>query len=129
VAARSARAASGDADDRVSQQPFARRFRGRRRSLPGRDFITLLGGAAVVAWWPLAVRAQQPEFPARRLGLLLASSAEATKGSRLLEALTQGMKEYGWIEGQNITFEYRFGNADVLAKLAVELVQLRVDAI
>jgi hypothetical protein len=46
----------------------------------------------------------------------------------MLEALTQGMNEYGWIEGQNIIFEYRFGNADVLPKLAVELVHLPVDA-
>ena len=41
------------------------------------------------------------------------------------------MKEYGWVEGQNITIEYRFadGKADALPKLAVEVVQLRVEAI
>jgi putative ABC transport system substrate-binding protein len=49
----------------------------------------------------------------------------------LLEAVTQGLKEYGWVEGQNITIEYRFadGKADALPKLAAEVVQLRVDAI
>jgi putative tryptophan/tyrosine transport system substrate-binding protein len=65
----------------------------------------------------------------RVVGLLLKLSAEAFRDGGMLEALTQGMKEYGWVEGQNITFDYRFGNADVLPKLALELVQLRVDAI
>jgi putative tryptophan/tyrosine transport system substrate-binding protein len=92
-----------------------------------REFITLLGSSA--AAWPLAARAQQPASPSRRLGLLLKLSAEGFKGGGMLEALTQGMKEYGWVEGQNIIFEYRFGNADVLPQLALELVQLRVDAI
>jgi len=92
-----------------------------------REFIALLG--SVTAAWPLAAHAQQPPSAARRLGILLSTSPEAFKGGGMLEALTQGMKEYGWIEGQNITFEYRFGNADGLPKLAVELVQLRVDAI
>jgi putative tryptophan/tyrosine transport system substrate-binding protein len=92
-----------------------------------REFITLLGSSA--AAWPLAARAQQPASPSRRLGLLLKLSAEGFKGGGMLEALTQGIKEYGWVEGQNIIFEYRFGNADVLPQLALELVQLRVDAI
>jgi putative tryptophan/tyrosine transport system substrate-binding protein len=94
-----------------------------------REFITLIGSAS--AAWPLAVRAQQPTSAGRRLGLLSYTSAEAFKSAGLLEALTQGMKEYGWVEGENITFEYRFvdGNADALPKLAAELVQLRVDAI
>jgi putative tryptophan/tyrosine transport system substrate-binding protein len=91
-----------------------------------REFITLLGVALAC---PLAARAQQPASAGRRLGILVATSPEAFKGAGMLEALTQEMKEYGWIEGQNIIFEYRFGNAEVLPKLAVELVQLRVDAI
>lgn len=49
----------------------------------------------------------------------------------MFEAFDQELKEHGWIEGQNVSFEYRFaeGNADGLAKLAAELVQLRVDVI
>ena len=45
----------------------------------------------------------------------------------MFEAFDQELKEHGWIEGQNVSFEYRFaeGNADGLAKLAAELVQLR----
>jgi putative ABC transport system substrate-binding protein len=94
-----------------------------------REFITLIGSAS--AAWPLAVRAQQPASAGRRLGLLLGTSAEAFKSGGMLGALTQGMKEYGWVDGQSITFEYRFvdGNTDTLPKLAAELVQLRMDVI
>jgi putative ABC transport system substrate-binding protein len=94
-----------------------------------REFITLLGGSAVA--WPLAARARQPTATTHRLGLLFTASEQAYKARGLLEAVTQGLKEYGWVEGQNITIEYRFadGKADALPKLAVEVVQLRVDAI
>ena len=89
-----------------------------------RAFIRLLGGTAIS---PLAARAQQPTATTHRLGLLFASS----KPRALAAWVTQGLKEYGWVEGQNITIEYRFadGKADALPKLAVEVVQLRVDAI
>ena len=94
-----------------------------------REFITFLGGVA--AAWPLAARAQQPTATTHRLGLLFATSEQGAKARGLLEAVTQGLKEYGWVEGQNIAIEYRFadGKADALPKLAVEVVQLRVDAI
>jgi putative tryptophan/tyrosine transport system substrate-binding protein len=92
-----------------------------------REFITRLSAAA--AAWPLAARAQQPTATTHRLGLLFLTQRTNARG--LLEAVTQGLKEYGWVEGQNITIEYRFadGKADALPKLAVEVVQLRVDAI
>jgi putative ABC transport system substrate-binding protein len=94
-----------------------------------REFITLLGGAAAV--WPLTANAQQPTATTHRLGLLFATSEQAAKARGLLEAVTQGLKEYGWVEGQNLTIEYRFadGKTDALPKLAGEVVQLRVDAI
>jgi putative ABC transport system substrate-binding protein len=94
-----------------------------------REFITFVGCAA--AAWSLAARAQQPTATTHRLGLLFVTSEQAAKARGLLEAVTQGLKEYGWVEGQNITIEYRFadGKADALPKLAVEVVQLRVDAI
>jgi putative tryptophan/tyrosine transport system substrate-binding protein len=90
-----------------------------------RAFITLLAGA--VAAWPLAARGQAT----RRIGLLFIASAQAAKARGFLESITQGLKEHGWIEGQNFTFEYRFadGKQDALPKLAAELVELRVDAI
>jgi putative ABC transport system substrate-binding protein len=90
-----------------------------------RDFIALLGSSA--AAWPLAARAEAT----RRLGLLFIPSAQAAKALGSPEAIVQGLKEHGWIEGQNITFEYRYadGKQDALPKLAAELVRLRVDAI
>jgi putative tryptophan/tyrosine transport system substrate-binding protein len=64
-----------------------------------RDFIALCGGAAA---WPLAARAQQT---ARvwTIGFLLPGGSRTTVVRAQLEAFRQGLKEYGWIEGQNIT--------------------------
>ena len=90
-----------------------------------RDFIVLLGSSAVA--WPLVAGAEAT----RHVGLLFTTSAQAAKVIGSLEAIVQGLKEHGWIEGQNVTFEYRFGDGkqDALPKLAAELVRLRVDAI
>ena len=94
-----------------------------------REFITLLGGAA--AAWPLAARAQQPASTVRRIGFLLPGVARTTAVRGQLEAFHQGLKEYGWVEGQNISFEYRFaeGKEDTLPGVAAELVQSRPDVI
>ena len=91
-----------------------------------REFIILLSGVGAAR--PFAARAQQPNAM-RRVGILSPQSAQTTEGLR--EEFYQGLKEYGWAEGQNITFEYRFadGKEDVLPKIAAELVQLRLDAI
>jgi hypothetical protein len=79
-----------------------------------RKFISALGSTALA--WPLAAGAET----VRRLGLLFATSEQAAKARGLLEAVTKGLKEYGWVEGESITFEYRFadGKDDVLPKLA-----------
>jgi putative ABC transport system substrate-binding protein len=90
-----------------------------------REVIALIAGAT--AAWPLVARTET----SRRVGLLFTPSAQAAKAIGSLEAIVQGLKEHGWIEGQNITFEYRYadGKQDALPKLAAELVRLRVDAI
>ena len=76
-----------------------------------RAFITLLGGAAV---WPLAASAQQAASTVRRIGLLLPGNARTTAVRGQLEAFRQGLKEYGWVEGQNIIVEYRFAHTSLL---------------
>jgi putative ABC transport system substrate-binding protein len=90
-----------------------------------RKTIALLGGTAVA--WPLAVRAQQPAMPL--IGFLCGGSSEAYV--RVLLSLRQGLKEFGFVEGQNVAFEYRFaeGQYDRLPAMAAELVHRPVAVI
>jgi putative tryptophan/tyrosine transport system substrate-binding protein len=91
-----------------------------------REFITLLGGAA--AAWPLVARGQDAKQVAR-IGLLSPFSPDAA--ARWYDAFRKGLRDLGWIEGQNISIVYRYsaGKADLLPELAADLVRLNVDII
>jgi putative ABC transport system substrate-binding protein len=92
-----------------------------------RQFITLLGGAAVA--WPLAARAQQARMPV--LGFVSFAQREATLQASWYQAFHDGLRELGWMPGSNVSIEYRFADNDPgrLAALAHELVRLKPDAI
>ena len=88
-----------------------------------RDLITLLGGAAA---WPVLARAQQPAVPViGYLGLLSADD------NRYMFAFLQGLKDNGYVEGQNVAIEYRYAEdrVDRLPALAADLVRRRVAVI
>ena len=89
-----------------------------------RQFIALLGGAAA---WPLAAQAQQAA-KVFRIGFLFYGSSGP---SPELDAFRRGLREFGYIEGQNIAVEYRFASGQVerLPDLAAELVRLKPDVI
>ena len=91
-----------------------------------RDFITLLGGAAVA--WPLAVRAQQSE-PMRRIGVLMYVAADDAEGQARLAAFTQAMRQLGWSDGRNLRIDTRWATADDIRRHAAELAALAPDVL
>jgi ABC-type uncharacterized transport system substrate-binding protein len=91
-----------------------------------REFITLLGGAAVA--WPLVARAQQAG-KVWRIGILDTTSVALNAAN--FDALRQGLRQHGYIEGQNLVIDYRSadGRVERFPDLAAELVHLKVDLI
>src|SRR5260370_42299824 len=75
-----------------------------------REFITVLGGAAVV--WPVAGRAQQPGRM-RRIGVLMTVGESDPEGQGRLDALRQGLNQLGWAEGKNPAIEYPRAGGDI----------------
>jgi putative tryptophan/tyrosine transport system substrate-binding protein len=94
-----------------------------------REFITLLGGAAVA--WPIAARAQQGERM-RRIGVLSTVPADDTESQVRMAAFHQGLQEVGWIVGHNLRIDYRWsgaGDAQQVRQYANELVALAPEVI
>ena len=93
-----------------------------------REFIKLVCGSA--AAWPLVARAQQAERM-RRIGVLSPWPASDAEGQSRLTAFTQALPQLGWIDGQNVRVDYRFGDGkpDTMRKYAAELVVLAPDVI
>ena len=92
-----------------------------------REVLGVIGGAAA---WPLAVWAQQPKkLP--RIGFLVTGSIESPEARASLKAFDQGLREYGYIDGQNVLVEVRAADLKVerFPALASELVRLNVDLI
>src|SRR5262245_61820080 len=89
-----------------------------------REFIALLGGATA---WPVAARAQPPAMPV--IGFLETRSPEAI--TERLRAFRQGLKDTGYVEGENVAIEFRSAEnqIDRLPELAAELVRRRVAVI
>jgi putative tryptophan/tyrosine transport system substrate-binding protein len=92
-----------------------------------REFITLLGGAAV---WPLAARAQQDQRT-RRIGVLMAFNENDSRSQGWLSLFAKGLSDLGWMNGGNLRVDVRWAGDDVqrMALFAKELVNLQPDVI
>src|SRR5256884_5735996 len=96
-----------------------------KREMRRREFLSFLGAAAAAASGPARA---QPKI--RRLGVLSQGSLQ-THPTPVFRAFQQGLRDLGWVEGQNLVIEWRFseGSAEPLPRLAAELVGLPVDLI
>jgi putative ABC transport system substrate-binding protein len=92
-----------------------------------RNFITLLGGAAV---WPLAARAQQPERM-RRVGILIPAASDDLEYQAFVGAFLQALAQLGWTDGRNVRIDTRWATTDAaeIRRHAAELAALAPDVI
>src|ERR1700752_2735155 len=92
-----------------------------------REFITLLGGAAIT--WPLAARAQQGERM-RRIGVLMNVAADDAEGRGRVAAFQQALQQLGWADGRDGRIDYRWaGGGGGFHRYAEELLALAPDVI
>jgi len=96
-----------------------------------REFIRLVGGAAAApcVFWPLQARAQQGEQS--RVGIFMDLAEQDREGQTRVAAFREGMQKLGWIEGSNVSYDYRWtaGNPAVMERYAAELIALKPEAI
>jgi putative ABC transport system substrate-binding protein len=92
-----------------------------------REFITLLGGAAT---WPLAARAQQPDR-VRRIGVIMGFAEDDEVWQAYLATFRRRLQDFGWDEGRNIRFDYRFTgeSTERMCSAATEVVAMEPDVI
>jgi len=92
-----------------------------------REFISFLGGATA---WPIAAHAQQGG-QMRRIGVLMAISADDAEAQARIAAFVQGLQQLGWTVGKDVRVDYRLAgiDADTLRKYATELVTVAPDVI
>ena len=93
-----------------------------------REFITLVGGAAVA--WPRTLMAQRPDG-VRRIGVLMELAASDLQARSNVEALQRGLHKLGWSQGGNLSIDYRWAPDDAVLvwRFAKELVESRPDVI
>jgi len=97
-----------------------------------RDFVSLFAGAAAAPLlWPLAARAQRTDRIMRRLGVLMAIAANDPEARRRVAAFEHGLRERGWIDGRNISIDYRWASDDpeLMRREAAALVAAAPDLI
>src|SRR5262249_40462863 len=101
-----------------------------RAPMHRRSFFTLLGASAAASAWPQAAGAQQ-DARVRRVGVLIATAEADPAMQARIQAFRQGLRESGFVEGQNVAIEYRFAETrfERLPALAADLVQRRVEVI
>jgi putative ABC transport system substrate-binding protein len=95
-----------------------------------REFIALLGEAAVVSLWPLVAHAQQSS-PVRRIGALLSTREDDPMAQSRVAAFRQALAELGWTEERNLKIDWRWTDGDIarMREYAAELVRLAPDLI